>query len=66
MIRDWTYESARLRLLLAGRAHLPSHLASVELDEVGNRVVKCSCGWRGNGLGWIDHVDEIVCASLSD
>ena len=46
--QDWTYRAARKRMLRAGRAQLPSHVATARLDEAGNRIVGCHCGWTGN------------------
>lgn len=50
----------------AGRAELPSHVATGHLDERGNRQVDCSCGWTGNGLGWADHLDVVVRTAADD
>jgi cyclopropane fatty-acyl-phospholipid synthase-like methyltransferase len=61
---DWTYLDARRRLVRAGQAQLPRHVASARLDEMGNRLVDCGCGWTGNGLGWIAHIDSVVRAAL--
>jgi len=63
-IRDWTYRDARLRLVRAGRARLPEHVAVAALDDDGNRLVECGCGWRGNGIGWSAHIDSVVRAAL--
>lgn len=65
-IRDWTYRGAQLRLHRAGQANLPRHIASVRLDWAGNRVIECRCGWTGNGLGWVSHVDDVVRGALRD
>ncbi|MGH2598817.1 MAG: hypothetical protein ACRDJ9_05460 [Dehalococcoidia bacterium] len=64
--RDWTYRAAQLRLQQAGQTRLPSHLAGVQLDLAGNRVVECQCGWRGNGLGWLAHVDQVIGEAVRD
>ena len=58
--RDWTYRDAWRRLLSAGQAELPRHTAIGRLDERGNRIVDCGCGWSGNGLGWASHIDAVV------
>jgi len=63
-VQDWTYRAARLRLRRAGRTRLPAHTAVAELDAHANRVVRCACGWRGNGLGWLEHLDHIVRAAI--
>ena len=63
-IRDWTYREARLRLVRAGRARLPEHVAVAALDDHGNRLVECGCGWRGNGIGWAAHLDSVVRAAV--
>lgn len=63
--QDWTYRSARRRLIRAGRAELPRHVAVARLDEVGNRIVDCRCGWSGNGLGWAGHLDSVIRLALS-
>jgi len=63
-IWDWTYRDARLRLVRAGRARLPEHVAVAALDDDGNRLVECGCGWRGNGIGWAAHIDSVVRAAL--
>jgi len=63
-VRDWTYRDARLRMVRAGRARLPEHMAVAALDDVGNRLVECGCGWRGNGIGWAGHIDSVVRAAL--
>lgn len=64
VVRDWTYRDARRRMLSAGRARLPQHVAVAGLDDDGNRVVECRCGWRGNGLGWAGHLDSVVRAAV--
>ena len=61
---DWTYEAARQRLLRAGRAQLPRHAAAARMDDNGNRIVECRCGWSGNGLGWTRHLDSVVRGAL--
>jgi hypothetical protein len=62
--QDWTYLAARRRLVLAGRAQLSRHVALARLDDIGNRLVDCGCGWTGNGLGWVAHLDNVVRAAL--
>lgn len=59
-VRDWTYRDAQRRLLRAARARLPEHVGKASLDDYGNRVVRCGCGWQGNGIGWAGHVDSVV------
>ena len=63
-VQDWTYRAARRRLRRAGGARLLAHTAIAELDAHANRVVRCACGWRGNGLGWLEHLDHIVRAAI--
>jgi hypothetical protein len=63
-VRDWTYRDARLRMVRAGGVELARHIASGRLDERGNRIVDCSCGWTGNGLGWAGHLDHVVKLAL--
>jgi hypothetical protein len=65
-IRDWTYREAQRRLHRAGQSNLPNHSAQVRLDAAANRVVDCRCGWIGNGLGWLAHLDSVVSGALSD
>lgn len=65
-IRDWTYRGAQLRLRRVGQRHLARHIARVQLDAVGNRMVQCGCGWRGNGLGWLAHVDHVIGGAVRD
>ena len=62
--RDWTYRAARERMLRVGRAQLPHHQAVARMDDAGNRVVDCGCGWSGNGLGWAEHLDKVVRQAL--
>ncbi len=62
--RDWTYRAARRRMLRVGRAQLPRHVAVARMDDAGNRIVDCHCGWSGNGLGWADHLDSVVRQAL--
>jgi hypothetical protein len=62
--QDWTYRDARRRMVRAGRAQLPRHSAVARLDDRGNRIVDCGCGWTGNGLGWAGHLDSVVRAAL--
>lgn len=62
--QDWTYRAARRRMLKVGRAQLPSHVAVARMDDAGNRIVDCRCGWSGNGLGWVDHLDGVVRQAL--
>lgn len=61
---DWTYRAARRRMINAARVQLPRHVASPRLDDDGNRLVDCGCGWAGNGLGWNAHLDSVVRAAL--
>lgn len=63
-VQDWTYQDARRRLVRAGRDHLPHHTATGRMDDDGNRMVDCSCGWTGNGLGWAGHIDHVVRSAL--
>jgi hypothetical protein len=58
--QDWTYRAARNRMVRAGRALLPRHAAVARLDDRGNRIVDCGCGWSGNGLGWVAHLDSVM------
>lgn len=62
--QDWSYRAARRRLLKAGREQLPRHSAAARMDRIGNRIVDCSCGWSGNGLGWASHLDSVVRRAL--
>ena len=62
--QDWTYEAARQRLVRAGQSQLPRHVAAARMDENGNRIVDCLCGWSGNGLGWTRHLDSVVRVAL--
>jgi hypothetical protein len=62
--QDWTYRAARRRMLKAGRAQLPRHSAAPRMDDAGNRIVDCRCGWSGNGLGWSEHLDSVVRQTL--
>jgi len=62
--QDWTYQAARKRMLRAGRAQLPRHVAVARMDQAGNRIVDCRCGWTGNALGWADHLDSVVRGAL--
>lgn len=59
-MQDWTYRDARRRMVRAGRARLPEHVGVASLDDDGNRLVECGCGWRGNAIGWAGHVDSVV------
>lgn len=59
-VRDWTYGDARRRMVWAGGAELARHTGRGRLDARGNRIVDCSCGWTGNGLGWAGHLDNVV------
>jgi len=63
-IRDWTYRDARCRMVRAARSRLPAHAAIPSLDDDGNRLVDCGCGWRGNGIGWASHLDSVVRAAV--
>jgi hypothetical protein len=65
-IRDWSYRAARRRLQRASQKQLPSHAAAAEFDLSANIIVQCACGWRGNGPGWLSHVQDVVGASISD
>ena len=62
--QDWTYRAARRRLIRAGEAQLPRHIAAARMDQNGNRIVDCGCGWSGNGLGWAGHLDAVVRLAL--
>jgi hypothetical protein len=62
--QDWTYRAARKRMLRAGRAQLPRHRAVARMDDAGNRIVDCRCGWSGNGLGWAEHLDGVVRSAI--
>lgn len=59
-IRDWTYRDARSRMVRVGRTRLREHAGVASLDDVGNQLVQCACGWRGNSLGWTGHLDDVV------
>jgi hypothetical protein len=63
-VTDWSYSDARRRLVRAGRSQLARHTARGRLDDEANRVVDCSCGWTGNGLGWVEHLDNVVRSAL--
>ena len=63
-IQDWSYREARERIVRAGREQLPRHVGVAQMDDDGNRIVECGCGWRGNGLGWASHIDAIVHSAL--
>jgi hypothetical protein len=63
-VPDWSYRDARQRLIAAGQALLPRHSATGRLDERANRLVDCTCGWSGNGLGWSEHLDHVVRSGL--
>ena len=62
--QDWSYRAARERLVRAGQAQLPGHVAGARMDDNGNRIVDCLCGWTGNGLGWARHLDSVVRVAL--
>lgn len=62
--QDWTFRAARRRMIRAGKAQLPLHVAAARMDRNGNRIVDCLCGWSGNGLGWVDHLDSVVHSAL--
>ena len=64
LTQDWTYRAARSRMVRAGRALLPRHVAVARLDNRGNRIVDCGCGWSGNGLGWAGHLDSVMRIAL--
>ena len=66
VIRDWTYRAARNRMVRAGRARLPGHVAVASIDNRGNRLVDCGCGWRGNGIGWAAHLDSVVRVAVDE
>ena len=63
--QDWSYRDARRRMVRAGRAQLPRHVAAPRLDDQGNRLVDCSCGWSGNGIGWAWHLDSVVRSAMN-
>ena len=63
-MHDWTYRDARRRMVRAGSIGLRGHTGSARLDERGNRIVDCGCGWTGNGLGWAGHLDHVVRLAL--
>lgn len=62
--QDWTYRAAKRRMLRAGRTQLARHGAIARLDARGNRIVECGCGWKGNGLGWSEHLDSVMRVAL--
>jgi len=62
--QDWTYRAARDRMVRAARQQLPAHGAAAKIDDQGNRIVECGCGWVGNGLGWASHLDAVVRSAL--
>jgi hypothetical protein len=66
VVRDWSYRGAQRRLRRAAKALLPRHTGSVRLDSAGNRIAECSCGWTGDGPGWLSHLDEVVSSVLRD
>lgn len=63
-VHDWSYREARRRMIRAGRARLPQHVGLARMDNRGNRLVDCSCGWHGNVLGWAGHLDSVVRSAL--
>ena len=65
-MRDWSYRAARRRLFRVGQQHLPAHTATTELDSAGNFIVQCACSWRGNGVGWLGHLHDVVDAAISE
>ena len=65
-LRDWTYFAARNRMVRAGRARLPLHIGAASMDDHGNRMVDCACGWRGNALGWAAHLDNVVQIAIDE
>jgi hypothetical protein len=65
-IRDWTFREAKRRLRQVAAVHLPKHTAGMRLDRDGNRVVRCSCGWVGNGLGWLTHMEAVLGGAVRD
>ncbi len=64
-IRDWTYRDARDRMVRAGRLRLPEHVGVAIIADDGTRLVECGCRWRGNGIGWVAHIDSVVRAALN-
>ena len=65
-VKDWSYREARRRMIRAARPRLSRHTAIPSLDDDGNRLVTCRCGWRGNGIGWAGHVDTVVRAAVDE
>jgi hypothetical protein len=65
-IRDWSYRAARRRLHRSSQQQLPSHAAAAEFDLSANLIVQCACGWRGNGLGWVTHLHDVVGSAIAD
>ena len=65
-LRDWTYLAARDRMVRVGRSKLPLHIGAAGMDDHGNRMVDCACGWRGNALGWAAHLDSVVMTALNE
>lgn len=65
-VKDWSYREARRRLVRAARPRLSQHTATPSVDEQGNRRVACRCGWNGNGIGWVGHLDNVVRAAVDE
>jgi hypothetical protein len=63
--QDWTYRDARRRMVRLGRARLLEHTGLAGLDDDGNRLVQCACGWRGNGIGWARHLESVVRSAIN-
>jgi hypothetical protein len=63
-VHDWSYREARRRMIRVGRSRLPQHVGLPRMDNHGNRLVDCTCGWHGNGLGWASHLDSVVRSAL--
>ena len=61
---DWSYRDAQRRLVRAGRRHLQRHAAVIRLDDGANPIVDCACSWTGNAIGWAEHLEGVVHASI--
>ncbi len=65
-VKDWSYREARGRMVRAGRLRLSEHAAIPNLDDEGNRLVTCRCGWRGNAIGWAGHLESVIRAAVDE
>ena len=63
--RDWSHAGAMLRWQHAAEQVIPNHVGT-PLVQHFDCVIDCSCGWRGIGPDWLQHLNESIHNAIQD